>query len=98
MERHLVSFCLASVLFYICCIYSSTFQTRFFHESNSINPDQTAPGLGPLCKQLSRANLKFVVVSTEAKWKNFGAKQIINKSFLENPKADQMKKSISNSY
>ena len=82
--------CLASVLSYICCIYSSAFQTRFFHGSNSINPGQT--GLGPFCLQLSRASLKFVVVSTEAKWEKFGAERIINKSLLENQKADQMKK------
>ena len=29
--------------FYVCCIYTSALQTRFFHESNNMNPDQTAP-------------------------------------------------------
>ena len=32
------------VCFYICCIFSSALQTKFFFmEANNMNPDQTAP-------------------------------------------------------
>ena len=31
------------ICIYVCCIFSSALQTRFFVEANNMNPDQTAP-------------------------------------------------------
>ena len=38
--NHAISFLSA---YYICCIYSNALQTNFITETNTMNPDQTAP-------------------------------------------------------
>ena len=45
---HATIFVLKMSAFYVCCIYSSALQARFFMKENNMNPDQTAP-LGAVC-------------------------------------------------
>ena len=35
----------------VCWIFLQTFQTYFCIKANSVDPDQTAPDLGPHCLQ-----------------------------------------------
>ena len=38
-------------VYVVCWIFLQTFQTYFCIQANSVDPDQTAPDLGPHCLQ-----------------------------------------------
>ena len=40
-----------SSVYVVCWIFLQTFQTYFCIQANSVDPDQTAPDLGPHCLQ-----------------------------------------------
>ena len=45
---------------YLCCIYSSIIQTRFYYGSNTMNPNQTAPFL--LLRSYKVDHIEFHIV------------------------------------
>ena len=40
-----------SSVYVVCWIFLQTFQTYFWIQANSVDPDRTAPDLGPHCLQ-----------------------------------------------